>query len=83
LAHGARGYLDVSIDSDPTTNKSVIAYTFEDKRADGVTSYGRMFFRVLDQNLGPLSKDSLAADKLPNQMFIPTGALLTWCIILI
>jgi hypothetical protein len=64
--HGARGYVDVSIDSDPKTNRSVVAYTFENERPDGVTSYGRMFFKVLDQNL-VASKDSIPAQLLPNQ----------------
>ena len=63
---GARSFLDISIDSDPKAGKSVVAYTYEKKRAEDVSSYGRMFFRVLDQNLLS-TKDSIAAVKLPNQ----------------
>ncbi len=64
--HGARGFLDISIDSDPKAGKSVVAYTFEEDRAENVSSYGKVFFRVLDQNLLS-TKDSIPAVKLPNQ----------------
>jgi hypothetical protein len=64
--HGARGFLDISMDSDPKAGKSLIGYTYEEERADGVSSYGKVFFRQLDQNLLS-TKDSIPAVKLPNQ----------------
>ena len=59
--HGARGYRDISLDSDPTSGKSIAVYAFENERAEGgLTSLGKVYFQELDQNLVAV-KDSVEA----------------------
>ncbi|HEX6889713.1 MAG TPA: hypothetical protein VF141_03445, partial [Chryseolinea sp.] len=59
--HGASGYRDISLDSDPKSGKSMVVYTFEDERPEGgLTSLGKVFFQELDQNLTKV-KDSIPA----------------------
>ena len=59
--HGARGYRDISLDSDPKSNKSMVVYAFENERVEGgLTSLGKIYFQELDQNLVSV-KDSVLA----------------------